>query len=201
MLKKSCDICNIKFDYYYELSRHIQSQHAKVFKGKKQYQCDLCNTTYKHYGSLRSHNTRKHRNKKQINVTVTCNECSKEYLNVQNFRRHLLVHSVKDRTCRFCHCDFKNKDSLKEHFLEDHPHEKIYHCDYCNVQLSTYKEMMKHRKLQSHKKKFRSFTRFHWQLFMKSRVGITAVKTEPTDFEDCNNLEHLDEVKPQLLIS
>lgn len=220
MLKKSCDICNINFDYYYELNRHIQNHHAKLFKRKRQYQCNICNKSYYDYASLRSHKTKRHPKKKAVNVTVTCNQCCKEFLSEFNFKRHLLVHSIKDRTCRFCHCDFKNKDSLEGHFLEDHPHEKIYRCDYCNFDITSYNEMMKHRKLQSHKKKFRSFLRFHWQLFMKSRIDKNTenseetiiilikeetdvtIKTEPTDFGDCDNLEPLDlEFKPQSRIS
>lgn len=180
LLKRSCDVCNIKFDYHYELTRHLRRNHFKLSKGN-QFLCHICNKTCSSLDALRHHIYR-HNNKIAMQGKLICKECSKESLDNWDFKKHLLIHSIKYKTCRFCNTDYENVDSLSQHFLKNHSQEKMYHCDYCNLELSTYQGMMKHRKSLTHRKKFWMFVRLNRHAFVKK---VSQIKQENT--EELNN--------------
>lgn len=179
-LKRSCDICNLKFIYHYELTQHMQRKHFKLLN-RIEFSCHICSKTFRDREVLTRHVYRHNHMKYECNrchkilidkrnyivhmmkkvcvpikieSKVICKECDKEYPNNWYFRRHLLIHSIKYKTCRFCKIEYENVESIKKHFSKNHSMEQIFHCDYCNVNICTFKEMMKHRKSHGHKKKF-----------------------------------------------
>lgn len=175
-VKKSCDICNIKFEYHYELIRHLRRNHAKLVKGKH-FLCHICNKTCSTRDAL-NHHIYRHNNKIGMQGKIICKECSKESRDNWDFKKHLLIHSIKYKTCRFCNVDCETVNSLSRHFSKNHAEEKMFHCNYCYLDLSTYKGMMKHRKSQTHRKKFWTFVRLHKHDFVKK---ASQIKQENTD--------------------
>lgn len=229
-LDKSCVICNLKFEHHYELTRHMQRKHfTPVNSAQHYFTCHICSQSFSYRESLMKHLYCHDRKKfkcdkchrtywskknyvnhiksptlcqpKQTYNKISCKECNKEFRTPYVFRRHLLIHSINYRICRVCNANFDDLNTIRKHFKKNHKGERMFHCEYCNVNLSNFKEMMRHRKSHGHKKKFLSAIRINEKLFMlyqdpfnscqqiKHELDSVIVKTEPIDGEesvDCN---------------
>lgn len=235
VLKKSCDICDLKFEYFHELTKHMQIKHTKPLNGKPM-TCHICKKLFRNRETLRTHIYR-HKNcdgtcykvyldqnnftylkskrvcvhKKNNKTKITCMECFKEMPSSFALKRHAVIHSINYKYCRFCNINYENVEKLKRHFMKCHSKETCFHCDYCNLELSTFRNMMNHRKSQRHRKQYWLVYRKNIQTNNKSEeedevnnefikeviVVVPNIKSEPVDDSTTNNYEIDFHIKPE----
>ncbi|KAG5676039.1 hypothetical protein PVAND_005894 [Polypedilum vanderplanki] len=132
--KFQCDKCELKYNFKYQLKKHIEIAHldhprTKVNRPKK-FQCDVCSMQFTELRILTEH-TNIHLDLRPF----VCEFCSEAFHNSANLRYHRKRHlNPNGYKCPVCQESFVNQQSLRKHHVRQHveidldPHRFV--CEY-----------------------------------------------------------------------
>ena len=121
----SCDFCEAKFGFVFQLQEHFKKSHADLFP----YACDICDKGFKDKKSRNRHRAA-HMDPPK---SVSCNTCGKLCTSEGNLRKHLKSHEndrLKLFTCDVCGKQCTARGHLKQH-MKSHSNDRQFSCDIC----------------------------------------------------------------------
>lgn len=196
-----CWCVNIKHAYFTWLQQFsvliecvCVPRHMATHSPEKNYKCSYCEKMFHRKDHLKNHLHTHNPYKEAFN----CQECGKSYNTKLGFKRHLAIHAANsgDLTCQVCLQPFPSTVVLLEH-LKVHAgksssgtKEKKHHCEHCERQFYTRKDVRRHMVVHTGRKDF--LCQYCAQRFgrkdhltrhvKKSHYGeLMKVKTEPSD--------------------
>ena len=169
----SCEICEKRFRYPYNLKVHLYS-HSKEKRYKckycqkgytwkrnyemhilghtshKLFNCEICNKSFKTKPRLDRHmNTRVHTGAKKVKH-VTCDTCGKKFRCRSALNRHSYSHSKeKHYKCEYCQKEYTWKESYKMHIL-GHTGHRPFSCEICNKRFKNKSKLRQHMNTSVH---------------------------------------------------
>lgn len=164
----SCDLCNYKAMFPYQLNQHVELVHD----GKKAFSCKYCETLFGRKYSLLKHirlfheptaTDRSHGsndNNSQMDVTTTssiqcqknklfrCNICNSKFASNRNLKYHIDRQHEKKKpfSCYLCGDAFSSDRNVKKHITAIHDRKKPYKCDTCDKKFAQKVNLASHCK-------------------------------------------------------
>ncbi|XP_061788694.1 zinc finger protein PLAG1-like [Nerophis lumbriciformis] len=181
--------CTKAFVSKYKLLRHMATHSPE-----KSHKCSYCEKMFHRKDHLKNH-LHTHDPYKEA---FACEECGKNYNTKLGFKRHLALHAANsgDLTCQVCLQTFPSTAVLLEH-LRTHAgksagatKEKKHHCDHCERQFYTRKDVRRHMVVHTGRKDFlcqycaqRFGRKDHLTRHVKKSHAqeLLRVKSEPAD--------------------
>ncbi|XP_061661597.1 zinc finger protein PLAG1 isoform X3 [Syngnathoides biaculeatus] len=181
--------CTKAFVSKYKLLRHMATHSPE-----KTHKCSYCEKMFHRKDHLKNH-LHIHDPYKEA---FACQECGKSYNTKLGFKRHLALHAANsgDLTCQVCLQPFPSTGVLLEH-LKSHAgkssggaKEKKHHCEHCERQFYTRKDVRRHMVVHTGRKDFlcqycaqRFGRKDHLTRHVKKShpQELLRVKTEPAD--------------------
>ncbi|XP_005100958.1 zinc finger protein 814 [Aplysia californica] len=143
----SCTKCDKKFPTKSQLQSH-EACHME----KSPYVCDICDRSFGRAHRLKLHKMTHETNRRR---DYFCEMCGKFFYSKKSLSTHRTSH-MKERdkeqaviplTCQICGRNYRNEIYLTNHLDNAHKEEKDLVCDFCDMTLSTTKELISHRNL------------------------------------------------------
>nr|XP_057916942.1 zinc finger protein PLAG1-like [Doryrhamphus excisus]XP_057916943.1 zinc finger protein PLAG1-like [Doryrhamphus excisus] len=181
--------CTKAFVSKYKLLRHMATHSPE-----KSHKCSFCEKMFHRKDHLKNH-LHTHDPFKEA---FACQECGKSYNTKLGFKRHLALHAANrgDLTCKVCLQTFPSTGVLLEH-LRSHAgkssggtKEKKHHCEHCERQFYTRKDVRRHMVVHTGRKDFlcqycaqRFGRKDHLTRHVKKSHAqeLLRVKSEPAD--------------------
>ena len=133
--KYSCDQCEKRFKFQYEVRYHKKIYHSNVRPAK----CTLCDKTFVHHHTLKYH-MRRHTNDRPFQ----CLTCDKAFYSRTSLKQHAFKHSdTKEYKCEICGDEFRYRPSLFSH-MKIHEGYKPYECTHCQKGFRTSNALKSH---------------------------------------------------------
>ena len=160
----NCDYCDSEYSSLANLRPHIVKSHSSKLpdfdKKYKTFECTFsdCDWTGYRLKQLKRHFREIHKlaisagvRKKLFEKDRTCKECNKSFRNTELFRDHMYNHTIgldkKPYSCEECKVSFSTTASKRKHDNKFHVGNGVSTlCPICGKEMSTLKELSKHRR-------------------------------------------------------
>ncbi|KNC34187.1 hypothetical protein FF38_10125 [Lucilia cuprina] len=153
-LKLKCEICDLSYQNYEELSYHRSVNCPNANKYAHIVPCNKCFKSFQSLYGLQNHYKVQHTHIKPKSK-YQCTECDKEFQYKSCLKVHEQVHNRNKKfACSYCDRTFNNKSSLEFH-LYSHVDEKTYKCNICKKSFKTYQSLDQHLALHREEKPFK----------------------------------------------
>ena len=140
----SCHVCCQKFARPCELTRHLRTHSAEVFK------CPLCDVEYIEPTAYRQHMVSVHQESKAFFCQYV--GCKFRSTKLSNVEKHSVIHSdVKTFQCHQCGRKFAQANGLRSH-VRSCLEQRSYLCDICGAKFNHLQSMKNHRRLHTGEK-------------------------------------------------
>ncbi|CAG9133812.1 unnamed protein product [Plutella xylostella] len=144
--KVSCKVCPKTFKNKFYLREHVKVGHLIKDGG---YFCNVCGRSFTVEDKMAAH--------RKTHERKLCQLCDKTFRSQMCYNNHLQRHVLRFKiynrhhlqSCSFCEMEFWSENQLLLHVNKSHLQIKPYHCDMCDSQFYTDKNLVEHKKVHS----------------------------------------------------